>query len=128
VIHAATDRIEKQNPEVVKRVRERLRERLAQISEDVEYNRFRLEGEIALFADRSDVTEECVRLRSHLDQFLGFFEVAEPVGRRLNFLLQEMNREANTIASKCQSMEATRDVVFIREEIEKIRQQIQNIE
>lgn len=127
-VRSATDRVEKKNPEVVKRVRDRLRDRLAQISEDVEYNRFRLEGEIAIFADRTDVTEECVRLRSHLDQFTEYFDTPEPVGRRLNFLLQEMNREANTIASKCQSIDVTRDVVFVREEIEKIRQQIQNIE
>lgn len=127
-LRAATDRIETVNPQVVERVRERLRDRLAQISKDVEYNRFRMEAEIALFADRTDITEECVRLRSHLDQFTESFTDAEPAGRRLNFLLQEMNREANTIASKCQNLDVMRDLIFVREEIEKIRQQVQNVE
>jgi len=127
-LRAATERIEALSPKVVARVRERLRERLAQIVEDAEYNRFRLEAEMALFADRTDITEECVRLRSHLDQFAEAFEDPEPAGRRLNFLLQEMNREANTIASKCQGLDAMRDLLFVREEIEKIRQQVQNVE
>jgi uncharacterized protein (TIGR00255 family) len=127
-IREATDRVARLNPQIVARVRERLRERLTQITQDVEYNRFRLEAEIALFADRTDITEECVRLRSHLEQFEASFGDAEPAGRRLNFLLQEMNREANTIASKCQSLDVMRDLIFIREEIEKIRQQVQNVE
>jgi uncharacterized protein (TIGR00255 family) len=127
-LRACTDRIERLNPQVVERVRDRLRDRLAQISQDVEYNRFRMEAEMATFADRTDVTEECVRLRSHLDQFAAAFADAEPAGRRLNFLLQEMNREANTIASKCQGLEVMGDLIFIREEIEKIRQQVQNVE
>jgi len=127
-IREATGRIEVRNPEVVARVRERLRDRLEQISKDVEYNRFRLEAELTLFAERTDITEESVRLKSHLDQFTAYFDEPEPAGRRLNFLLQEMNREANTIGSKCQHLDVTRDVIFVREEIEKIRQQIQNIE
>jgi uncharacterized protein (TIGR00255 family) len=127
-LRGATERIETLNPQVVERVRDRLRDRLAQISKDLEYNRFRMEAELALFADRTDVTEECVRLRSHLDQFAAAFTDPEPAGRRLNFLLQEMNREANTIASKCQNLDVMRDLLFVREEIEKIRQQVQNVE
>ncbi|MCK4413763.1 MAG: YicC family protein [Candidatus Eisenbacteria sp.] len=127
-ICAAVTRVEKRQPEVVARVHERLRERLAKISQDVEYNRYRLEAELAIFADRSDVTEECVRLRSHADQFEASLASTEAAGRRLNFLLQEMNREANTIGSKCQDLSLSHEVIFLREEIEKIRQQIQNIE
>ena len=127
-INEAVGRIEVHQPEVVAKVREKLRDRLAQISQDVDYNRFRLEAELALFSDRSDVTEECVRLRSHLEQFGIALDGPEPSGRRVNFIVQEMNREANTIGSKCQDLGLTQDVIFIREEIEKIRQQIQNIE
>jgi len=127
-IGEASQRIQEHGPELVERVRVRLAERLGQIAQDVEYNRFRLEAELTMWADRTDVTEECVRLRSHLTQCLEAFDSPEPAGRRLNFLLQEMNREANTIGSKCQDLEITRDVLFVKEEIERIRQQVQNIE
>lgn len=106
----------------------RLQARLAEISQDLEYNRLRLEAEIALFVDRTDCTEECVRLRSHLQQFDEFIASPEPVGRRLNFLLQEMNREANTIGSKAQDVAIARDVITVKEEIERIREQVQNFE
>jgi uncharacterized protein (TIGR00255 family) len=127
-IREATERIERRGPEVVARVRERLAERLAQIAADAEYNRQRLEAELTFFADRTDVTEECVRLRSHLAQCLEAFGAPESAGRRLNFLAQELNREANTIGSKCQDLDVTRDVLFVKEEIERIRQQVQNVE
>ncbi|MBP6875179.1 MAG: YicC family protein [Candidatus Eisenbacteria bacterium] len=124
----AVRRIEARQPEVSARVRERLSERLAQVSQDIEYNRYRLEAELTLFADRSDVTEECTRLRSHCDQFEHALAGADPAGRRLNFLLQEMNREANTIGAKCQDLDLSREAIFLKEEIEKIREQVQNIE
>jgi len=124
----AIDRIEVRQPDVVARVKEKLRERLGQISQEADYNRYRLEAELVLFAERSDITEECVRLRSHLDQFEAALSGPEAAGRRLNFILQEMNREANTIGSKCQDLDLSREVIFLKEEIEKIRQQIQNIE
>jgi uncharacterized protein (TIGR00255 family) len=127
-IREASERIQTRNPDVVARVRDRLAERLAQISKDAEYNRFRLEAEMTLLADRTDVTEECVRLRSHLAQCEEAFDGPESAGRRLNFLMQELNREANTIGSKCQDLDITRDVLFIKEEIERIREQVQNIE
>jgi uncharacterized protein (TIGR00255 family) len=127
-IREVSERIETRGPDLVGRVRDRLAERLAQITKDVEYNRFRLEAEITLLADRTDVTEECVRLRSHLTQCEESFAGPEAAGRRLNFLMQELNREANTIGSKCQDLEITRDVLFVKEEIERIREQVQNIE
>ncbi|MBD3236299.1 MAG: YicC family protein [Candidatus Eisenbacteria bacterium] len=124
VVEEITSRI----PDVVDQVRERLRERIAQISQDTEYNQQRLESEIVLFADRTDVTEECVRLRSHIDQFLQCLTDPQPAGRRLNFLLQETNREINTIGSKSQDLEISQQVIRAKEEVEKIREQVQNIE
>jgi len=127
-IREAVGRIAQRQPEVVGRVAGKLRERLAQISQDTDYNRFRLESEVILYADRSDITEECVRMGSHLEQFEEALSGPEAAGRRLNFILQEMNREANTIGSKSQDVDLGRDVIFVKEEIEKIRQQVQNIE
>ncbi len=127
-IREAVDRIQTRVPQVVALVRERLRDRLAEIAADAEYNRYRLEAEIALFADRADVTEECVRLRSHCDQFAEFIADDQPAGRRLKFLLEEMHREVNTIGSKGQDVEISRDVLFLKEEVERIREQVLNIE
>lgn len=92
-----------------------------------QYNE-RLELELAIIAEKAEITEECVRLRSHLKFFLSSLEKDDEPGRKLNFLCQEMNREANTISSKTVSTSITHSTVFIREEIEKIREQIQNIE
>ena len=83
---------------------------------------------MTLFADRTDVTEECVRLRSHLDAVRGGLRRRGAGRPAPEFPAQEMNREANTIGSKCQDLEITRDVLFVKEEIEKIREQVQNIE
>ena len=88
----------------------------------------RLEMEIAMLADRLDVTEECVRFRSHLKFFLEAVGAGEPAGRKLNFLVQEINREANTIGSKSSATEIAHIVVGVKEELEKIREQLQNIE
>lgn len=88
----------------------------------------RLLNEAAVYADKVAVAEETVRLRSHLDQLGQLLDSTEPVGRKLDFLVQEMNRETNTIGSKCSDLELTRIVVDIKAEIEKIREQIQNIE
>ena len=84
--------------------------------------------EAALFADKVAVDEETVRLRSHIDQFRHILTLEEPVGRKFDFLVQEMNREANTIGSKAQDAEMARIVVELKSEIEKVREQIQNIE
>jgi len=109
--------------------RKRLNERIAQLLEDkniIDQNR--LELEIALLADKLDVTEECVRFRSHNKFFLEAVATEESAGRKLNFLVQEMNREANTIGSKTNDAEIAHLVVQIKEELEKIREQLQNVE
>lgn len=124
----AIDRVESRVPEMVAGLRGRLHERLADAGSDLEYNRSRVDTEIVLFADRTDCTEECVRLRSHLQMFRELIAAPEPVGRKLNFLLQEMNREANTIGSKAQDVGIAREVIGLKEEIEKIREQVQNFE
>jgi len=108
----------------------RLRERVARLLADVTAgpDLGRLETELALLADRSDVTEELVRLASHFDQFEALLTDAEPVGRRLEFLLQEMSREANTLGSKSQDVKLSHLVVDIKSQLEKIREQVQNVE
>jgi uncharacterized protein (TIGR00255 family) len=88
----------------------------------------RLELELAILAERSDITEECVRLRSHIKLFLDSLNKEDDPGRKLNFICQEMNREANTISSKTLSTSITHNSVHIKEDIERIREQIQNIE
>ncbi len=108
----------------------RLRERVARLMSDVAAtpDAGRLETELALIADRSDVTEELVRLCSHFDQFEQLFSSSEPVGRRMEFLLQEMSREANTLGSKSQDVKLSHLVVDIKSQLEKIREQVQNVE
>ncbi|HDZ13127.1 MAG TPA: DUF1732 domain-containing protein, partial [Bacteroidetes bacterium] len=88
----------------------------------------RLETEIAILTDKLDVTEECVRFKSHTDMFINLMDSDELVGRKLNFLLQEMNREVNTIGAKANCAEISHRAVFMKEEIEKIREQVQNVE
>ena len=108
----------------------RLRERVARLLSDMANapDAGRLETELALMADRSDVTEELVRLGSHFDQFEALLADPEPVGRRLEFLLQEMSREANTLGSKSQDVKLSHLVVDIKSQLEKIREQVQNVE
>lgn len=109
--------------------RTRLRERVAQLVEDPAIiDEGRLELEIVLLSDKLDITEECVRFRSHIKFFLQALDQEEAAGRKLNFLLQEMNREANTIGSKSFEADIAHNVVAMKEEIEKIREQLQNIE
>jgi uncharacterized protein (TIGR00255 family) len=123
-------RIEENVPRMIEAARTRLHDRLQELlkGEDVEYQRNRLEAEIALFADRTDCTEECVRLRAHCQQFLELIQAPEPAGRKLTFLLQEMNREANTIGSKSLDVGIARDVITIKEEAERLREQVANVE
>jgi uncharacterized protein (TIGR00255 family) len=120
--------VERLAKEQVPRERERMKERIKQIIESEKVDEGRLELEVALLADRLDVTEECVRFRSHNKFFLEALKGTESPGRRLNFLIQEMNREANTIGSKSNAQEIAHIVVGIKEELEKLREQIQNIE
>ncbi|MDE3056519.1 MAG: YicC family protein [Bacteroidota bacterium] len=123
------DTIEQLSKERIPEERSRLQERIAAVlGDNVAVNTDRLELEIALLADKLDVTEECVRFRSHNKFFLEAIENEEGAGRKLNFLIQEMNREANTIGSKSNEITIAHSVVAMKEELEKIREQIQNIE
>jgi uncharacterized protein (TIGR00255 family) len=128
LLQAKIDSIEKLSKERIPEQRVRLRERIQQllVNETVDENR--LELEIALLADKLDVTEECVRFRSHNKFFLEALSDKESAGRKLNFLVQEMNREANTIGSKAADASIAHLVVEAKEELEKIREQLQNVE
>ena len=120
--------VEERSPETVKEYRERLEARMRELLGDFKADEQRLLTETAVFADRIAVDEETVRLRSHIKQLHSQLETGGAIGRKLDFLVQEMNREANTIGSKAQDIEIARTVVEIKAQIEKIREQIQNIE
>lgn len=120
--------IESRSPQTVKEYNDKLLERIRNLIGDVNVDEQRLLTEAAIFADKVAVAEETVRLRSHIDQLHSLLESDEPVGRKLDFLAQEMNREANTIGSKAQDVDITKRVLNIKAEVEKIREQIQNIE
>lgn len=125
-IRVQVARVRARRPEVLTRWRERLLSRLADISVDSDPGR--LEQELALIAQRLDVDEELDRLDTHLDEILAVFDRPEPVGRRLDFLMQELNREANTLSSKSADSETTRAAVELKVLIEQMREQIQNLE
>jgi uncharacterized protein (TIGR00255 family) len=120
--------IEKLSRERIPEQRARLRERIQQLLTNGTVDENRLELEIALLADKLDVTEECVRFRSHNKFFLEALINEESAGRKLNFLVQEMNREANTIGSKAAEATIAHVIVEVKEELEKIREQLQNVE
>jgi uncharacterized protein (TIGR00255 family) len=122
------DAIEDRAPERVRERQERLQERLDELVADDRIDPDRLETEIALLADKLDVTEECVRLRSHLEMFREAMDADEPAGRKLKFITQEIHRESNTIGAKANDETISRCAVEIKEEIEKIREQISNVE
>lgn len=128
VILANVAFIEQRSPETVKEYNEKVRARISELLADAAVDEQRLLTEAAIFADKIAVAEETVRLRSHIDQLRSFFEADEPIGRKLDFLVQEINREANTIGSKASDIEIARKVIDIKSEVEKIREQIQNIE
>ncbi|MDD2709350.1 MAG: YicC family protein [Verrucomicrobiae bacterium] len=120
--------IRKLAPKMVERYREQLRKRVAEAGVSLASDDQHLSREVVLFADRSDITEELTRLQSHLKQFRDSFDAKGPVGRVLDFLVQELNREVNTIGSKANAAEITSLVVNMKSELEKIREQIQNVE
>ena len=128
VIIGNVEFIEERSPRTVKEYNDKLLERMKVLLGDVNVDEQRLLTEAAIFADKVAVAEETVRLRSHIDQLHTLLDSGEPVGRKLDFLAQEMNREANTIGSKCQDVDITKRVLEIKAEVEKIREQIQNIE
>jgi uncharacterized protein (TIGR00255 family) len=106
----------------------KLLERLTRLQQGVEYEPQRVAQEVAIFADRCDISEELVRFRSHTGQFRALLDDAEPVGRRMDFLVQELNREVNTMGSKSNDADLTRVVVAMKAELEKVREQVQNVE
>ena len=118
---------EKRGPVRTLAMKTRYQERIASLS-DSGVDPGRLAQELAILADRLDFTEECVRLSVHTEQFLSLMQEGEPLGRRLNFLLQEMGRESNTIGSKANDPDISALVVEMKEEIEKLREQVQNVE
>lgn len=120
--------VEKRAPLIPQEWQGKLAERLARLQLNFELDPQRVAQEVAVYADRCDISEELVRFRSHLAQFRGLFDDAEPVGRRMDFLVQELNREVNTMGSKSNDADLTRTVVAMKAELEKVREQVQNIE
>ena len=120
--------IEKRSPLVVEEYRKKLEARIKELLKSTDLDEIRFNTEVAYFAERSNITEEIIRLKSHLNQLKQTMEKGGVVGRKLDFIVQEMNREINTIGSKSNDIEITGMVVDIKSEIEKIREQIQNIE
>ncbi|MCI7085309.1 YicC family protein [bacterium] len=127
-ILSIVEKIEKRSPETVSEYEKRLKDKITETLGDRTIDEQRVLTEVAIFSDKVAVAEETVRLRSHMAQLKKFFEGDMPAGRKTDFIIQEMNREANTIGSKVQDAEIAHMVVDIKAEIEKIREQVQNVE
>ena len=127
-IIALVDRIRERDKLVIPLYKDRLEKRIEELLEKVPVDESRLALEVAMYTDKASIDEELTRLSSHMEQLENFLKEEEPVGRKLDFLAQEMNREANTMASKSVDIEITNLVLSIKNEIEKIREQMQNIE
>ena len=123
-----THQVEQRSPQTVADYRARLTAKLQEVLADRQLDESRVLTEAAIFADKVAVDEETVRLHSHIAQFRDMLAGGSPIGRKLDFLIQEMNRETNTIGSKCNNLEISTIVVNMKAEIEKIREQVQNIE
>ncbi len=122
-------KIEERSPLVVLEYKGKLKERISELlDKDINIDEDRIASEVAIFADKSNINEEIVRLKSHVKQFLSILNEKDAIGRKLDFLIQEMNREINTIGSKANDMLISQNVVEIKSELEKIREQVQNIE
>ena len=115
-------------PSLVEEYRKRLKDKIDRILKDMTLDDIRLAQEVALFAERSDITEELVRIRSHLKQFREYLSMDDTIGRRLDFLIQELNREVNTLSSKASDSFISKVVVEMKAELEKLREQVQNVE
>ena len=120
--------VEARSPETVKEYNEKMKQRIRELIDDATVDEQRLLQEAAIFADKVAVDEETVRLRSHIEQLKAMFDETEAIGKKMDFLVQEINREANTIGSKAADFEIGKTVVEIKAEVEKIREQVQNIE
>ena len=127
-VRALGDEVRAIAPEVVTRYRENLLRRLGEAGLEIDLDDERVLKEVAVFAERCDITEELTRLESHLEQFASYMASGEPVGREMDFLSQELNREVNTIGSKANNADIAKRVVTAKAEIEKVREQVQNIE
>ena len=128
ILRVELERVAERAPLRPGEAKERMVMRIKPLLDDVEMDPIRIAQEVAMLADRLDCTEECVRLSAHLDQFKHLIDGSEMAGRKLNFLLQEMNREANTIGSKANDVEIAHAVIVMKEEIERLREQVQNVE
>lgn len=122
------EKIDERSPQTVEEYRERLYSKIKEVLEDKDIDENRILTEVAIFADKIAVNEETVRLGSHFEEFYNIIGSGEPAGRKLDFLIQEINREVNTIGSKAQDIEIAKLVVTLKGEIEKLREQVQNIE
>lgn len=118
----------KESPKAVIQYRDKLNRRIERLLASPVGDPVRLEEEIAIMADRTDITEECIRIQSHITEYRRTLKRAEPSGKKLNFILQELNREANTAASKCAQIDLTKAAISLKEEIEKLREMVQNVE
>ncbi len=127
-LRSVTSVISERSPLTVEEHKNRLKERIEEMLNGVEYDETRLLTEVAIFSDKVNITEELVRFESHLKEFENLLGSDIPVGRKLDFTVQELNREANTMGSKCNDFEIGKAVVELKSEIEKIREQVQNIE
>jgi uncharacterized protein (TIGR00255 family) len=127
-ISAYMDTLKQRAPKVVEEYHERLARRVRDLTNDLEIDASRLTQEVAIMAEKSDITEEIVRLESHLGQFDHILESTAPVGRKMDFLLQEMCREINTIGSKSSDIDISRTVIEIKSELARLREQVQNVE
>jgi uncharacterized protein (TIGR00255 family) len=128
VIEETITRIQKRAPERIRKYTESLEQKINNFALQTDMTPERLSTEIAIMADKIDINEECVRLKAHLEKCLSFLECDTPVGKQLNFLLQEMGREANTIGAKANDAEISHDVVTMKEHVEKMREHVQNVE
>jgi len=129
IIRDIVKEIEKLAPAIVATHKEKMLERIKELLDDsIELDEQRLAMEIAVFSDKTNITEEIVRLESHFEQLVNILDESKPVGRKLDFLIQEINREVNTIGSKSPDIDISNYVVDMKSEVEKIREQIQNIE
>ena len=127
-IETLTGKVEERSPETVRKYREKLTARMQEVLQSTTIDESRILTEAAIYADKIAVDEETVRLRSHVSQLRDMLLSDEPMGRKMDFLIQEVNRESNTIGSKCNDVAIARDVVALKAEVEKIREQVQNIE
>ncbi|MCP4614581.1 MAG: DUF1732 domain-containing protein, partial [Planctomycetes bacterium] len=123
-----TDKVADRVPDVIEEQEKRLKANVRRMVKDVEVDEDRLAREVAFFAEKSDITEEIVRIKSHLKQFREYMLMDDALGRRLDFLIQEINREVNTIGSKGSDSFISKIVVEMKAELEKLREQVQNVE